>query len=149
MVAFLCSAHPKSPQIAVLFCVIAVRIGVRYGHTGVLPDSRFCMPVTSRGCTASTRRRVLKGAANVTCDEASQLVSAAAERKLSLLTRIRLRIHLFFCRPCRLFRAFVARLQHQVKRIETADLIGFPTLSDDIKNQIVATLNEQQADSSE
>lgn len=82
----------------------------------------------------------------MTCDEASHLISIGVEGNLSLRQRIRLKVHLFFCRQCRCFRGFVNGLQHKSRQIETADLEHLPALSDDVKAEIISSLNKQYGD---
>jgi hypothetical protein len=54
---------------------------------------------------------------NISCKEASRLLSQAQDRELSLGERIRLRIHLAICRGCRAFSAQLAFLRRAVRRL--------------------------------
>ena len=77
----------------------------------------------------------------MTCDEASQLISLSVDKPLSFMQRMCLQLHLLFCRRCPILRAFVRRLQAKAAEIETADLSEFPSLSEDVKAEIVRKIN--------
>ena len=50
------------------------------------------------------------GLLNLSCRQATRLISHARDRKLSRLERLGLSIHLALCRPCRRFRRQLAYL---------------------------------------
>jgi predicted anti-sigma-YlaC factor YlaD len=54
---------------------------------------------------------------NISCKEASRLVSQSHDRELSLGERVRLRVHLAICRGCRAFSAQLAFLRRAVRRL--------------------------------
>jgi predicted anti-sigma-YlaC factor YlaD len=80
----------------------------------------------------------------ISCEEASQLVSADVDKSLIFVQRIRLRLHLLRCRRCRAYRAFVRLLQAKAKTIETADLSNFPELSESVKKEAVERINRSR-----
>ena len=59
---------------------------------------------------------------NISCREASRLISQAQDRELSLGERVRLRIHLAICRGCRAFSAQLAFLRRAVRRLRDQQL---------------------------
>jgi hypothetical protein len=59
---------------------------------------------------------------NISCREASRLISQAQDRELSLGERLRLRIHLAICRGCRAFSAQLAFLRRAVRRLRDQQL---------------------------
>jgi predicted anti-sigma-YlaC factor YlaD len=58
---------------------------------------------------------------NISCKEASRLVSQSQDRQLSLGEQVALRVHLAICRGCRAFSAQVAFLRRAVRRLAEAD----------------------------
>jgi hypothetical protein len=58
---------------------------------------------------------------NISCREASRLMSQAQDRELSLGERVRLRVHLAICRGCRAFNAQLAFLRRAVRRLGDED----------------------------
>ena len=54
---------------------------------------------------------------NISCKEASRLISQAQDRELSLGERVALRLHLAICRGCRAFSAQLAFLRAAVRRL--------------------------------
>ena len=57
---------------------------------------------------------------NISCKEASRLVSQSQDRQLSLGEQVALRVHLAICRGCRAFSAQVAFLRRAVRRLADA-----------------------------
>lgn len=50
------------------------------------------------------------------CREATQLASQARERPLSLIEKMRLRLHLSICKACRRFDRNLSHLSHMMKQ---------------------------------
>jgi predicted anti-sigma-YlaC factor YlaD len=57
---------------------------------------------------------------NISCKEASRLVSQSQDRQLSLGEQVALRVHLAICRGCRAFSAQLAFLRRAVRRLADA-----------------------------
>jgi hypothetical protein len=58
---------------------------------------------------------------NISCKEASRLVSQSQDRQLSLGEQVALRLHLAICRGCRAFSVQLAFLRRAVRRLAEAD----------------------------
>jgi hypothetical protein len=58
---------------------------------------------------------------NISCKEASRLISQSQDRQLSLGEQVALRVHLAICRGCRAFSAQLAFLRRAVRRLAEAD----------------------------
>lgn len=58
---------------------------------------------------------------NISCKEASRLVSQSQDRQLSLGEQVALRLHLAICRGCRAFGTQLAFLRRAVRRLAEAD----------------------------
>jgi Putative zinc-finger len=54
---------------------------------------------------------------NISCKEASRLMSQAQDRELSLGERASLQVHLALCRGCRAFRAQLDFLRRAVRQL--------------------------------
>ncbi len=77
----------------------------------------------------------------ISCEEASQLISADVDRSLTFIQRTRMRLHLMRCRRCRAYRTFVRLLQAKAIKVETADLSKFPELPESVKQEAVERIN--------
>ncbi len=54
---------------------------------------------------------------NISCKEATRLISQAQDRELSLGERVALRLHLAICRGCHAFSAQVAFLRSAIRKL--------------------------------
>ena len=57
---------------------------------------------------------------NISCKEASRLISQSQDRPLSLGEQVALRLHLAICRGCRAFSTQLAFLRRAVRRLADA-----------------------------
>ena len=57
---------------------------------------------------------------NISCKEATRLLSQAQDRELSLREQVALRVHLAICRGCRAFSGQLAFLRRAVRRLADA-----------------------------
>lgn len=73
------------------------------------------------------------------CQEASRLISDALERKLAPTERLRLRLHLVFCKMCRDYEQNIHMLESTLSRLNDLDSVG-EKLSEDEKIHMHASL---------
>lgn len=81
------------------------------------------------------------------CKRASELISAAMDRDLSLKERVSLRAHLLICSGCRAFRRQLATIRHALRGRMNAFDEAFETsglrLSAEARNRIRRVLQER------
>jgi len=61
----------------------------------------------------------------ITCKEASHLISIQDEEKLSLSTKLKLRLHLMLCKTCMYFAKHIEILKSSVKNLVNDPNISF------------------------
>lgn len=82
------------------------------------------------------------------CREISQLVSDGYERRLSPGERLRMRLHLWMCRPCSSYSANLSRLDRVFAGIRKRADERAPCLTERDRQKILGELGRQtQADS--
>jgi predicted anti-sigma-YlaC factor YlaD len=76
------------------------------------------------------------------CKLATRLASDALERPLSMFERLRLRLHLAMCHPCRLSTHEMQMLQNVLKRFQEKDILEQPSLSEADREAIRRSLRK-------
>jgi len=84
----------------------------------------------------------------LTCKETARLVSEGLDRKLSLWTRMNLRLHLMMCGACSAYRRQVETLNRVIHRRFAEPSVGIeasdaPACPDEAKRCITELLREQ------
>ena len=83
----------------------------------------------------------------LTCKDASQLMSQSFDRRLGLLEKTGLRIHLAICKSCRIAHSQLDFLHQMCKRMaaEPADITSLQTsLTVEAKERILKELHRKQ-----
>lgn len=78
------------------------------------------------------------------CREASRLASDGYERDLSLIERIRLRLHLWMCRPCRNYHFNLSVLDRLMTNIRRHADEHAPCLSESERQRILQLLQQEE-----
>ena len=80
-----------------------------------------------------------------TCKEASQLVSHACDRRLTLGERIGLQMHLLICSACARFARQIRFLREATRRLASGELDGpeYPAMPPAARSRIQRKLREQ------
>ena len=84
----------------------------------------------------------------LTCRDVSRLVSDAMDRELPLTARIRVRMHLLLCPPCKRYEDQVHLLRQTARHLYrhvTEGVEGSVALSDEARGRILQTLQDAQA----
>lgn len=84
----------------------------------------------------------------LTCREVSRLVSDAMDRQLPLTSRVRVRMHLLLCPPCKHYEGQVQLLRQTARQLYqhvTGGVEGSITLSEEARGRILRTLQDAQA----
>jgi len=71
------------------------------------------------------------------CKETSRLFSDGYERKLTLLERLRVRLHLWMCNPCSNYASNLKMLDRMLSRIRKQADTHAPCLSDNDRQRIL------------
>ncbi len=84
----------------------------------------------------------------LTCKETARLISEGLDRKLSLWTRMNLRLHLMMCGACSAYRRQVELLNRVVRRRFDESAVDetvpdAPPCPDEAKHRIAESLREQ------
>ncbi|MDQ7016671.1 MAG: zf-HC2 domain-containing protein [Gammaproteobacteria bacterium] len=79
----------------------------------------------------------------LTCKESSQLISQQQDRPLTLAERVKLILHLWFCRHCQCFNAQMISLRQRF-RSAPESLFSTKTLSPEAKQRILNNLRADQ-----
>lgn len=84
----------------------------------------------------------------LTCRDVSRLVSDAMDQELALVTRVRVRMHLLLCPPCKNYEdqvRFLRQTARQFYQHVTDGAEGSIALSDEARGRILQTLQDAQA----
>lgn len=79
------------------------------------------------------------------CREVSQLVSDGYDRELSLPERMRVRLHLWMCRPCNNYSGNLALLERLFDGIRQRADDHAPCLSDKDRQRILEALRQSES----
>ena len=80
------------------------------------------------------------------CDETSHLISQALDENISLIQKLRIRMHLMFCKYCRNFMKQMSLIRAIMKRQavdEKSDKVGEVSLSDQARKRIETQLKRE------
>ena len=79
------------------------------------------------------------------CERATRLASDALDRRLSLLERLRLRLHLLMCRSCSNYSREIALLEQALEKLRGHEQCSGAGLSEEDRKAILDALHKSES----